>query len=97
MSHVVGSQFSQRGGKAWFEWWDANVQVKWVGEDTWENEAYFDKNVEGWVSKPRGDFSCYWIRQCMQAMTCELLLGSINRQTQVVPACNKITISRSLI
>ncbi|KAL6298548.1 hypothetical protein BKA93DRAFT_820336 [Sparassis latifolia] len=57
MPYVVGYQFSETRGEASIEWWDGYLHAKWINNGAWRNEVYFDKNVEGWVSKLRGDYS----------------------------------------
>ncbi|ETW81197.1 hypothetical protein HETIRDRAFT_169954 [Heterobasidion irregulare TC 32-1] len=56
---VVGFQFFEATGEAHIEWWDAYLKEKWVDAGFWRNEVYFDEDVHGWVSKPRGDYSRY--------------------------------------
>lgn len=57
MPHVAGYQFSESNRDAIVEWWDAHVNTRWVGKGSWDHEVYFDEDVQGWVSKWRGDFS----------------------------------------
>ncbi|GBE82680.1 hypothetical protein SCP_0410650 [Sparassis crispa] len=57
MPFVVGYQLSEAAGEASIEWWDRYLQLKWINDGTWRNEVDFDDNVQGWVSKSRGDYS----------------------------------------
>ncbi|KAI0635612.1 hypothetical protein C8Q77DRAFT_1098504 [Trametes polyzona] len=53
---VTGYRFDAAARTARIEWWDPYVGMLWIGSRTWAVEAYFDEAVQGWVSRPRGDF-----------------------------------------
>ncbi len=53
---VAGYQFDAESKTARIEWWDPYINLKWVGRGTWKVEVYFDEIVEGYVTRPRGDF-----------------------------------------
>lgn len=54
--HVVDYQFSGNGRDCYIEWWDSYLNEKWVGNQHWANEVYFDQTVYGWVLRRRGRF-----------------------------------------
>ncbi|KAH9856029.1 hypothetical protein C2E23DRAFT_901317 [Lenzites betulinus] len=54
--NVVGCRFDHATKSARIEWWDAYTRCFWIGNKIWKLETYFDPTVQGWVSRPRGDF-----------------------------------------
>jgi hypothetical protein len=57
LPRVAGYEFQKATGEAFIEWYDTYLKTKWVGPREWRNEVYFDEEVKGWVSVPRGDYS----------------------------------------
>ncbi|KAJ3540932.1 hypothetical protein NM688_g6158 [Phlebia brevispora] len=54
--YVSGYRFDSTSKTARIEWWDPYLKLMWIGRETWKFEVYFDEQVGGWVSRPRGDF-----------------------------------------
>ena len=56
---VAGYQFDAGSKTARIEWWDPYIDLKWTGRGIWKVEVYFDETVEGYVTRPRGDFDTH--------------------------------------
>ncbi|OCH86975.1 hypothetical protein OBBRIDRAFT_814331 [Obba rivulosa] len=57
MPLVVDFRFDEKAREASIEWWDKYLQLGWIDKRTWRLEVYYDEQVQGWVSKIRGDYS----------------------------------------